>query len=137
MSHGGLVRIGPDEYARRIKALLSRGGLSSSLPRRERDRWILYHAIARRLAPGEHLSEREVDGRIADFLIGPGHFLEIDRVTLRRALVDEGFVDRDPAGQRLDRRARLADHCRHGGKTDRRDALQRARLARAGELTAV
>ena len=98
MSHGGLVRIGPDEYARRIKALLSRGGLSSSLPRRERDRWILYHAIARRLAPGEHLSEREVDGRIADFLIGPGHFLEIDRVTLRRALVDEGFVDRDPAG---------------------------------------
>jgi hypothetical protein len=92
------VRIGPDEYARRIRALLSRGGLSNALPRRERDRWILFHAIARRFARNEQLSEREADARIADFLLGPGHFLEFDRVTLRRALVDEGFVDRDPAG---------------------------------------
>src|SRR5262245_17590886 len=97
MSHAP-IRIGPDEYARRIKALLSRGGLSNALPRRERDRWILFHAIARRFAPHEQLSEREADARIADFLLGPGHFLELDRVTLRRALVDEGFVDRDPAG---------------------------------------
>ena len=92
------LRIGPDQYARRIRALLSRGGLTNALPRRERDRWILYHAIARRFALGERLSEREADARIADFLLGPGHFLELDRVTLRRALVDEGFVDRDPAG---------------------------------------
>ena len=92
------VRIGPDEYARRIRALLSRGGLSNALPRRERDRWILFHAIARRFTPGEFLSEREADARIGDFLLGPGQFLELDRVTLRRALVDEGFIDRDPAG---------------------------------------
>jgi hypothetical protein len=92
------VQIGPDEYARRIRALLSRGGLSNTLPRRERDRWILFHAIARRFAPGELLSEPDANARIADFLLGPGHRLEIDRVTLRRALVDEGFVDRDPAG---------------------------------------
>ena len=97
MSHAP-VRIGPDEYARRIRALLLRGGLSNALPRRERDRWILFHAIACRFARKEQLSEREADGRIADFLLGPGHFLELDRVTLRRALVDEGFVDRDPSG---------------------------------------
>ena len=92
------LRIGPDEYARRIRALLGRGGLSNSLPRRERDRWILYHAIARRFATGELLGEREADARIAEFLLGPGQHLEIDRVTLRRALVDEGFIDRDPSG---------------------------------------
>jgi len=92
------LRIGPDEYARRIRALLSRGGLSNALPRRERDRWILYHAIARRVGPSERLSERDADGRIADFLLGPGYFLELDRVTLRRALVEGGFLDRDPAG---------------------------------------
>ena len=92
------VVIGPDEYARRVRKLLSRGGLSSTLPRRERDRWILFHAISRRFAPGDRLSEREADARIADFLLGPGHYLEMDRVTLRRALVEEGFVDRDPAG---------------------------------------
>jgi hypothetical protein len=78
--------------------LLSRGGLSRSLPRRERDRWILYHAIARRFSPRELLSEVEANARIADFLLGPGHYLELDRVTLRRELVDEGFLDRDPAG---------------------------------------
>ena len=98
MSNSPPVRIGPDEYARRIRARLSRGGLSRSLPRRERDRWILYHAIARRFGPGERLSEVEANARIADFLLGPGHYLELDRVTLRRMLVDEGFLDRDPAG---------------------------------------
>jgi hypothetical protein len=92
------VRIGPDEYARRIRALLGRGGLSHALPRRERDRWIVLHAIARRFDPGERLSEPDANGRIADFLLGPGHYLELDRVTLRRALVDDGFLDRDPAG---------------------------------------
>ena len=92
------VRIAPDEYARRIRALLGRGGLSNALPRRERDRWILLHAIARRFAPGELLSEPDANARIARFLVGPGHYTEIDRVTLRRALVDEGFLDRDPAG---------------------------------------
>jgi hypothetical protein len=92
------MQIGPDEYARRIRALLSRGGLSNALPRRKRDRWILFHAIARRFAPGELLSEPDANARIADFLLGPGQHLELDRVTLRRALVDEGFVDRDPAG---------------------------------------
>ena len=92
------LRIGPDEYARRIRALLSKGGLTRGLPRRERDRWILFHAIARRVGPGEVLSEREANARIADFLLGPGHYLELDRVTLRRMLVDEGFLDRNPSG---------------------------------------
>ncbi len=92
------VRIAPDEYARRIRALLGRGGLSHALPRRERDRWILLHAIARRFAPGELLSEPDANARIAGFLAGPGQYIELDRVTLRRALVDDGFLDRDPAG---------------------------------------
>jgi hypothetical protein len=92
------VHIRSDEYARRIRALLGRGGLAHALPRRERDRWIVLHAIARRFAPGERLSERDAGARIADFLIGPGHYLELDRGTLRRALVDDGFLDRDPAG---------------------------------------
>ena len=93
-----VVRIEADEYARRIRALLGRGGISHVLPRRSRDRWILLHAISRQFAPGELLSEPDANARIADFLLGPGHYLKLDRVTLRRALVDEGFVDRDPAG---------------------------------------
>ncbi len=92
------LRIGGDEYARRIRALLARGGLTRTLPRRQRDRWIVLHAIAERFAADDRLSEIDANARIADFLLGPGRFLEIDRASLRRELVDEGFIDRDPAG---------------------------------------
>ena len=92
------IKVSAEEYARRIRALLGRGGLSHALPRRERDRWIVLHAIARRFPPSELLSEPDANARIADFLLGPGRHLEIDRVSLRRALVDDGFLDRDPAG---------------------------------------
>ncbi len=91
-------RVTAEEYVRRIRALLSRGGLNHALPRRQRDLWIVLHAIARRFSETERLTEIEANARIADFLLGPGRFLELDRATLRRAMVDEGFLDRDPAG---------------------------------------
>jgi hypothetical protein len=92
-------RVAAFDYARRIRALLGRGGLRHALPRRRRDLWIILHAVARRFEEGEVLNETEANARIAGFLHGAGHHLEIDRVTLRRALVDEGFLDRDPSGR--------------------------------------
>ena len=87
-----------DECARRLRAILGPGS-SGGLPRRRRDQWILLHEIARAFAPDDRLSEKEATARIQDFLLGTGAHLELDAVTLRRALVDEGFVDRDPAGR--------------------------------------
>ena len=87
-----------DESARRLRAILGHGA-AGGMPRRRRDRWILLHAIARAFGPDDRLSEKEATGRIQDFLLGPGAHLEVDAVSLRRALVDEGFVDRDPAGR--------------------------------------
>ncbi len=85
-------------YASRLRALLGPGS-AGGLPRRRRDRLILLHAVSRRFAASDRLREREATGRIEDFLLGPGRHLGVDAVTLRRALVDEGFVDRTDRGE--------------------------------------
>lgn len=93
-----LVVIGADDYARRLRVVLGHGS-GGGLPRRQRDRWILLHAIARTFRNGELLAEKAATERIQDFLMTHGPRLETDAVTLRRALVDEGFVDRDSNGR--------------------------------------
>ena len=83
-------------------------------PKKQVERWVLLHCAARRIAPGEALPEREVNVRLQDWLLGPAERLAIDFVTVRRALVDEGFWDRDPGGTRYrlasrhERRVRFA-----------------------------
>ena len=112
-----------DECDRRLRAVLGPGS-SGGLPRRRRDQWILLHAIAQAFRPDERLTEKEATTRIQDFLLGPGAHLELDAVTLRRALVDEGFVDRDPAGRDYRASSRHERFVRFEGALDRtsRDA---------------
>lgn len=115
--------IAAGDYARRLRVLLGPGN-SGGLPRRRRDRWILLHEIARAFGPDDRLTEKEATARIQDFLLGPGARLEVDAVTLRRALVDEGFVDRVPAGRDYRASSRHERAVRFEGALDRpsRDA---------------
>ena len=87
-----------DQCSRRLSAILG-PGTAGGFPRRRRDRWILLHQIASAFGPDDRLSEKDATARIQNFLLGAGANLELDAVSLRRALVDEGFVDRDPAGR--------------------------------------
>ena len=103
-----------DEYARRLRVLLGLGN-SGGLPRRQKDRWILLHAIAARFGADERLGERDATVRIQDFLLGPGRALGIDAVTFRRLLVDEGFVDRSDRGTDYRASDRHARHVRFEG----------------------
>jgi hypothetical protein len=98
MSDSEVGHVTATEYASRIRALLRKGGVTSGFPRRARDRWILLHAIARGFGADERLSEIEATQRIGTFLLGAGRHWRIDRVSVRRELVDEGFLDRDPNG---------------------------------------
>jgi len=82
----------------RLRALL-KSGFGPGLPRREADRFILLHALAGLFAGDEAPGEKAVTGRLAHWLAGPGERLETDPVTLRRALVDDGFLERDGRGQ--------------------------------------
>ena len=89
--------IGRDEYAKRIEDLCARGG-RHPVPRRARDRAILLHALARAFAGGKEHTEKQVDARIQAWLLQTGRSLETDHVALRRALIDDGFLAREPRG---------------------------------------
>ncbi|MEO6462883.1 MAG: 4a-hydroxytetrahydrobiopterin dehydratase [Candidatus Eisenbacteria bacterium] len=82
----------------RLRALL-KSGCGPGLPRREADRWILLEALAGTLGDAETLGEQAITERITQWLATTGARLETDAVTLRRALVDDGFVERDGRGQ--------------------------------------
>lgn len=107
------LEVGAADYASRLRATLG-PGRAPGLPRRQRDRWILLHAVARGFRDGEPLDERQATARIEDFLLRHGRNLGLDAVTLRRLLVDEGFLDRDEWGRdyrpsrRHERRVRFA-----------------------------
>ena len=95
-----------ETFAARVRALLGGRGGSRPWPKRQGDRWILLYCLTRRIDRVEELAEREANVRIQDWLLGPGRTLEVDFVTLRRALVDEGFWDRDDGGTRYRRAGR-------------------------------
>jgi 4a-hydroxytetrahydrobiopterin dehydratase len=84
--------------ASRLRAL-TKSGFGRGLPRREADRYILLHAVSDVLGDDETLDEKAFTVRIKDWLADAGARLETDAVTLRRALVDDGFVARDGRGK--------------------------------------
>jgi hypothetical protein len=85
------------DYRERLIALLVRSG-QQTLPRRSRDLAVLLIALSRRFADSGPLSERQATERIAAWLQETGRALDVDPVSLRRALIDAGFLERTPAG---------------------------------------
>lgn len=127
------VTIDAATFESHVRRLLRPRGGSRPWPKKQLERWILLYCLSRRLHDGESLREREVNERLQDWLIGPGAQLEIDFVTLRRALIDEGFWDRDSGGssyrpaRRHEARVRFA-----AGLADEMDVLANEDAARPG-----
>ncbi len=94
-----------DFSTRLIKLCLSPGG--SGMPRRRRDQLIIMQSIILTLNPKQTYSEKAINRGLENWLESIGKSLEVDHVTLRRYLVDEGFLLRDSAGRayRIDRHA--------------------------------
>jgi len=92
-----MSKITVDEFKQRLEALcLSAGG--RGLPRKRRDWDILFKSITLALEAGRNYSEKEVNQVVEEWLAGIGQAIEIDYVTLRRHLVDAGYLVRDLAG---------------------------------------
>ena len=92
-----MQKINVEEFERRLAAqCLSRGG--RGLPRKERDKHVLYRSIVSAFEPGKEYSEKELNTVLEKWLNEVGKEIEVDHVTLRRHLVDEGYLSRDPAG---------------------------------------
>lgn len=101
--------ITPDEFrSRLVKLCLSSGGYG--LPRRVRDRWIVLKSATLGFGGDRTYSEREVNASLAAWLRDVGPAVESDHVSLRRALVDDAFLERAPGGEwyRLGPKARDA-----------------------------
>ena len=91
-------RITAKEFRSRIEALCLKRD-HPGLPRRRRDQLILLASIVLPLDRGKTYSEKEINAAIERWLADVGRALDSDHVTLRRLLVDEGLLVRDPAGE--------------------------------------
>ena len=93
-----MVKITLDEFAKRLEAIcLKKGG--RGLPRKHRDQHILFKSIVLILKSDREYSEKELNETLLIWLTDIGRKIEIDHVTLRRHLVDEGYLYRDRAGK--------------------------------------
>jgi hypothetical protein len=87
------------EFEERIAALCL-SGTGAAFPRRQRDRHILYRCMVQMFDMKEPCSEADLNDALRGWLSGIGTNFEMDHVTLRRYLVDEGYVLRDAGGSR-------------------------------------
>jgi hypothetical protein len=114
-----------------LRQRVSIGVLASSSPS---DFALVLAAAGCAIAPGETLSEREVNGRLRSFLAGAGAMLAADHVELRRWLVDNAVFARDGFGRAYTRgepRAQIADAMRQLAGADLCKLVTEARVREA------
>ncbi len=86
-----------DEFKSRLEALCAKKG-GRGLPKKRRDQQILFKSIMLLLDPATEYTETELNQRLENWLAEVGQTVELDHVSLRRHLVDEGYLNRDKAG---------------------------------------
>jgi hypothetical protein len=92
------IDIGEEEFARRLGELCT-SGVGPGFPRRRRDAQILLHSMAMCFTPGMQYTERAAGDLLRAWLEAAGPRVEMDHVSMRRALVDHGHLTRDAAGR--------------------------------------
>ncbi len=99
MAKTSLVLIDRTTAESRLAAML-RNGFGAGLPKKRVDRYVLLAALARLVAEDESPApgERDLTDRLKAWLAVDGARLSTDAATLRRALIDEGFLERDGRG---------------------------------------
>ena len=85
-----------DQFKKRLAELcLNPGG--RGLPRKARDRSILLKSVTLLMGKQDY-TEKELNRLLRKWLEDVGQNLESDHVSLRRELVDTGYVERDSRG---------------------------------------
>lgn len=85
------------EFRQRLEAVCGRGG-APGFPRKQRDRHILLRAALHCLPKSAPYAEPDVNDALEGWLARTGISANIDHVTLRRYLVDNGYLRRDRGG---------------------------------------
>ena len=86
------------EFEERLAAI-ALGGRGSVFPKRPRDHHILYHCMLRAFDASQPCTEETVNTSLLHWLSEVAPHLEVDHVTLRRYLVDEGYLVRGADGR--------------------------------------
>lgn len=87
--------ISAEEFTRRFLSLVLN---STQLPKKAADLHILLYSAILNLEPDRSYTEKEINAQLQAWCLRFGQTMGLDHVTLRRALVDEGFIQRDPSG---------------------------------------
>ncbi len=74
------------EFEERLAALC--GGTGRSMPRKQRDRHIIFRSIVQALAETGIYSEQSLNAALKQWILTVGSGIAIDHVTLRRYLVE-------------------------------------------------
>jgi hypothetical protein len=90
MSH-----IEASQFENRFVALILN---SRDFPKKDMDRHILFISAILGLEPGRDYTESELNTELGKWAARFGGPFNLDRVTLRRYLVDERYIQRDSAG---------------------------------------
>ena len=90
-------KISSEDFKSRLATMCAQGG-GRGLPRNQRDQHILFKSITLTLDPAKPYTETELNLALGQWQTEVGQMIEIDHVSLRRHLVDAGFVSRDSAG---------------------------------------
>jgi hypothetical protein len=98
MSEKPAYKVTVSEFKRRLAAVCLTHGIPG-VPRKRRTRHVLLKSVVLMLDPQSDYSEFQIDDVLRDWLSRIGRGLEIDRVSLRRYLIDEGYLIRDKGGR--------------------------------------
>ena len=90
-----MIQITLAQFLSRFATLVMNG---NGIPNKREDRHILFVSAIMRLESGRAYSERQLNEALREWSDRYGVKVALDHVTLRRFLVDEGYVARDAAG---------------------------------------
>ena len=93
MSHMSHIEL--SQFKNRFASLILGG---QGFPRKHLDRHILFISATLGLEPHRHYAESELNNELRKWTALFGAHINLDHVSLRRFLVDEGYIRRDTAG---------------------------------------
>ncbi len=90
-------KITKEMFIKRLVTLLLRSGLSE-FPKNKSDQFIILKSVVMSLNLNETFTEKELNEQIDNWIKAVGQVKNIDRVTIRRLLVDYGYLTRSKDG---------------------------------------
>lgn len=91
-------KISVEAYEKQLATICTRGGLREWPVKSSTDQHILMKSVTYLLQPGRDYSEKEINEALAQWSEEVAGNIQIDFASLRRYMVEAGYLERDAAG---------------------------------------